>query len=166
MIYAHLELGEEVEVAQELIWSLYDARTVLTYEYATPHRTMGDPFFHREQTSIYVFTTDKISTDLIWPRDEHVDYGVENLSEEDVPQEDYIDGYNGILNGAIHFWVTAGNRIYPPVPNISLNIGQDLGYDLMQTAELSRNWALSDFFHGRKLKNTELETRLLTAMEW
>src|SRR5258706_9430763 len=47
MVYAHFELGEDAEANQKIIWRLYDAQTILTYEYATPHRTMGDPFFHK-----------------------------------------------------------------------------------------------------------------------
>lgn len=56
--------------------------------------------------------------------------------------------------------------MYPPVPRLSLNISQDLWFDLGAFAEAERNWAWVNFLQGYKRENTELEDRLFTAMDW
>jgi hypothetical protein len=167
MIYAHIELSEDHEMNRDLQQRLYEAQTLINYLYSTPHPTMGDPFLHREHASLYTFTTAKVHSSSIWPEDHpQIDYNVENVPEEDVPRHQYIDGYDGMLNGRLVFWVIPSSRIYAPVPHLSLNISQNLYWDLEQFTEKAKHWAWVDFLRGRKYKNEELEERLFTSIEW
>jgi hypothetical protein len=165
MIYAHLELGENQENNDHLIQRLYEAQILINYLYSTPHPSMGDPFLHSEHASMYVFTMDRVYPGLIWPSNSEDD-GVENLSQEQLPTDRVVDGYNGLLNEVSHFWVVAGNRIYPPVPHLTLNLSQDLFHDLQRFVYHAKNWALSGLLWGRENDNSELRERLFTALEW
>jgi len=162
MVYACVELGEDDKANQNLEQRLYEAQILINYRYAP-----GDRVLHREHASMYTFTTTRVSSSSIWPEDHpQIDYNVENMTAEDVPPDKYIDGYDGMLNGKSIFWTVPGNRIYPPVPHLSLNISQDLWFDIGAFAEAERNWAWVDFLKGHKRENTELENRLFTAMDW
>lgn len=163
MMYAHFEQGDDREANDNLIQRLYEAQTLINYLYSTPHPTMGDPFFHLENASMYVFTVDRFFAGMIWPSDPN--YGVENLAKDEPLADKYVDGYYGVLNGVLHFWVVAGNRIYPSVPHLSLN-SQNLAHDLMFFAQEAKNWALVDLLSGYGYEDAELNERIFTALEW
>ncbi|EFH81075.1 HEPN domain-containing protein [Ktedonobacter racemifer] len=162
MVYACVELEEHDNINQNLQQRLYEAQILINYRYAS-----GDLVLHQEHASMYTLTTTKIPQSSIWPEDHpQIDHNVENMTPEDVSSNKYIDGYDGMLNGRSIFWVVPGNRTYPPVPHLSLNISQDLWFDIGVFAEAERNWAWVDFLKGYKRENTELENRLFTAMDW
>jgi hypothetical protein len=45
-------------------------------------------------------------------------------------EREETEGYTGLYNFRHHFWVAKGSRVYPPVPQISLNMAQSLAADL------------------------------------
>lgn len=120
---------------------------------------------HLENASVFTFQPDKIYKGLIWPSDPNVDYGTENLSDE-LPEDKDIDGYNGMLNGVANLWVADGCRIYPPVPFLSLNLSQNIAFDLERLGYERKNWALVDLFTGKEYENIEVEERVFRALEW
>ena len=166
MTYALFELGEDRKANQDVFHRLYEAQTLINFEYAAPQSPREDPFLHRENASMYVFTEEKVYSGLIWPNDPNIDYNVEDITDEEFSQNQDIEGYYGILNGILPCWVTAGNRIYPPIPHLTLNIPQDLAYDIAGSIQVERHWAWRDVLEGYTYKNVELQKRLFTAMEW
>src|SRR5579883_339057 len=166
MTYAFLTLQEDREYNIRLLQYLYEAQTLINYLYATPHPSRGEPFLHSEHASMYVFQPSSVCTGLIWPNDPQIDNGVENLSQEPLPTDRDIDGYEGVLNGTSTFWVTMGSRLYPPVPHLTLNISQDLAFDVGRYAEQTKNWAVTRLLRGSVYENAEFNERIFTALEW
>lgn len=166
MTYAYCALQENQEFNLRLIQRLREVQILINYLYATPHHSMGDPFLHSEHASMYVFQPASVYTGLIWPNDPQVDYGVENLAQELAPVDKDIDGYEGVFNGASTFWVTAGSRIYPQVPHLTLNISQDLAFDIDRYVEQRKNWAMARLLAGAVDENAEFNERIFTALEW
>jgi len=76
----------------------------------------------------------------------------------------YVQGYNGLYNFKHHFWVVEGSRLYPPIPQIWLNISQNLAADFGQ---FFYEWP-----HYRLLlklidePSNVTSDRVLTAMKW
>ena len=165
MAYACLELGGDQQRDQKWVDRLYEAKALLNYLYSSPHPNMGDPFLHFEHASVFTFQPDRIYKGLIWPSDPNIDYGIENLSD-DAPEDEYIDGYHGMLNGVANLWVAEGSRIYPPVPHLSLNISQNIAFDLARLEQERKNWALIELFAGYEYENVEVEERVFRALEW
>ena len=165
MTYACLEPGEDQQRNQKWINRLYEVRELLNYLYSSPHPTMGDPFLHFEHASVFTFQPDRFYKGLIWPSDPNVDYGIENLSD-DVPGDKDIDGYYSMLNGTAYFWVAKGSRIYPPVPHLTLNISQDIAFDMARIEQERKNWAFIELFAGYEYENVEVEERVFRALEW
>jgi len=166
MTYALFPVSEDRKAYQDIFRRLYEAQTLINYEYAAPQPPREDPFLSREHASMYVFTAEKVYCGLIWPYDPNIDYNVENVTGEKHPHNQDIEGYYGVLNSNMPCWVTGGNRIYPPVPHLTLNIPQDLWRDIAESIQVERHWAWRDVLEGYTYTNAELQKRLFSAMEW
>ncbi len=110
--------------------TLRQIQAVVAYCYTAPHPTLGHPFLHYEHASLLVFTPGPVIIFLVQPSD-HVDHvGTPNPLAPNDRHE--VPGYAGIQNFAQPFWVANGSRLYPPVPHLTLNNGQDLAGDLQR----------------------------------
>lgn len=75
-----------------------------------------------------------------------------------------MQGYSGLYNFKHHFCVVAGSRVYPPVPEIVLNISQNLAADFGQ--------GMGGYSHYRLLSwsiekpSSATLDRVFTAMKW
>ena len=74
-----------------------------------------------------------------------------------------VPGYHGLYNFRHHFWVTAGSRLYPPVPDIALNISQDLAADIGQFIHQSLTY---QFLPSLLAGTDAITSRVLTAIQW
>jgi hypothetical protein len=157
--FVDLDCPDEVYATLE---DLADLQAVVAYCYASPHPIFGDPFFRYEHASVALFSPGRVSPYVLRP-EHHVDWvGPENVLEKDHRGE--VEGYKGLYNFKHHFWVTRGSRLYPPVPQIGLNISQDMAADLGQFLyESSHLPLLLRLFERPKTATVE---RVLGAIDW
>jgi len=127
-------------------------QAIIAYCYATPHPGLGDPFLAYENASLAILTPGPVSTFLVRPEHHTISVTAEPLSPD---HRGYVPGYHGLYNFRHHFWVAPGSRLYPPVPEIALNIGQDLAGDLDEFFDQSLSYRflpslLSQYFSGTR----------------
>lgn len=135
-------------------------QAIIAYCYAAPHPASGDPFFAYEHASLAIFSPKPVSIYLVRPEHHTTAVTAEPLSPN---HRGEVRGYHGLYNFQHHFWVTAGSRLYPPVPDITLNIAQDLAADVGQFIHQS----LSYQFLPSLLAGTDtITSRVLTAIQW
>jgi Apea-like HEPN len=127
-----IDLEGRDEEAVAALDNLAHLQAVVAYCYATPHPVFCDPFFRYEHASLAIFSPGKVVIFLVRPESHHhLDLvGPTNFPEPDSRGE--IDGYRGLLNFKHHFWVINGSRLYPPIPQLGLNLSQDLAADFGQ----------------------------------
>jgi len=136
-------------------------RDVIAYCYSIPHHIFGEPHLRYEHASVAVFSPGRVSTFLVRPEHGAAAGSQGGLLEDERGE---IAGYAGLYNFKHHFWVAKGSRLYPPVPQIVLNISQNLAVDF------------ADFFHARRfellpeLASEEptggMAERALTSLAW
>jgi hypothetical protein len=104
-------------------------RAVIAYCYAIPHHIFGTPHLHTENASLIVFSPAQVFAGLV-----HPDYHVKPQSDRRLLPDERgeVRGYHGLYNFKHHFWAAKGSRLYPPVPDITLNIAQDLANDVAE----------------------------------
>lgn len=138
-----IDLDDPGDKYVPVLQDLEDLQAAVAYCYASPHPIFCDPFFRYEH--------------------HHVEWvGPEIPLEKDSRGE--VEGYRGLYNFKHHFWVVQGSRLYPPFPQISLNIGQDLESDLCQfTSESSHYSLLLGLLQRPK---TSISDRILRAIKW
>lgn len=75
----------------------------------------------------------------------------------------FIDGYYGLYNFKQPFWAAKGSRLYPPLPNIGLNISQNLSGDMERYFDRPQYHLLQ-----RLTKSTlsPVDERILTGLNW
>ena len=136
-------------------------QAIVAYCYSVPHPTFGHPFFHYEQASLAIFSPEPVSIFLVRP-----EHHVETISPHSTLTCDEwhrVPGYRGQYNFRHPFWVTKNSRLYPPVPHISLNISQDLSYDLSRFLQEPQYNLLPELLREPRTETTE---RVLTALTW
>jgi hypothetical protein len=166
MVYTCLEFGDNLEKNDNLIPWLYESQILINYLYSIPHHSSGIPIMSSEDANLYIFQSKRFFSSNIWPSDPYSDSRIENLAKDSRPSDQYVDGYEGLLNGRSYLWVIAGNRIYPPLPHFWLNVSQDLWHSIESFSRERHNWALVDLITGSENKNTEVEERIFTALKW
>src|SRR5260370_5302001 len=62
--------------------------------------------------------------------------------------------------------LSEGWNIRPPVHHLTLNISQDIAFELARLEQERKNWALIDLFVGYEYENVEIEERVFRALEW
>jgi Apea-like HEPN len=136
-------------------------QTVVAYCYAIPHHISGDPHLRYEHASLAVFSPGRV-----WPFMVRPEYHVEPQSPDRSPVPDErgeIEGYNGLYNFKHHFWVAKGSRVYPPLPQIGLNMAQDLAVDLEDFSGTLRFQLLPDLIQEPASGMAE---RALRSIAW
>jgi hypothetical protein len=137
-------------------------QAIVAYCYAAPHQIFGDPFLHYEHASLAVFSPSKVSIHVVRPEHHTLPFSSSQPLEAD--EFGFVQGYRGLYNFKHHFWVVKGSRVYPPVPNIPLNISQNLAADFGQ---FFLEWPHYQLLLKsiEKLSSVALD-RVLTAMKW
>jgi hypothetical protein len=166
MSYTILQIGDDEEQNEALMQRLREAQILIAYRYSRPHPIDGRPFLILEYSSLYLFDAKQVSDSLVWPRDR-----VENLAGQTPFATErrgpWLDGYYGLLNWTSPLWVVPGIRIYPPIPNLLLNLPQqDLADDLYAYEFNWQTQAMLKLVSGRRLTIPEAESRIFTAIEW
>jgi hypothetical protein len=103
-------------------------QAIVAYCYSEPRHTFGDLFFHSEHASVAILSPEPVSTFLVRP-DHHV-VPVGDVPPLEADEWHHVPGYRGRYNFRHPFWAVKGSRLYPPVPDIGLNDGQNLAWDL------------------------------------
>jgi hypothetical protein len=118
----------DLDKTDQSVLELERIQAIIAYCYSAPRHTFGDIFFHFEHASLAIFSPQPVATFLLRP-DHHVSPAGE-LPALQVDEWDRVSGYEGRYNFRNPFWVAKGSRLYPPVPHISMNDGQNLVGDL------------------------------------
>lgn len=147
---------------EQCLRELENVQAIVAYCYSAPRQAFSDLFFHFEQSSLAIFSPEPVSNFLVRPN-HHVE-PLGNNSSLTPDQFDRVPGYQGRYNFRHPFWVAKGSRLYPPVPHIGLNIGQDLTADVVRCfAEAPRHHLLPELLHSPM---TAIAQRVLTAITW
>jgi len=110
--------------------ALEQLQALVAYCYSAPHPIFGDTFLSYEHASLAIFSPGKVSVYVARPKHHVVQLGEHKALAAD--KWGFVQGYHGLYNFKHDFWVVDGSRIYPPVPDIGLNISQDLAADFGQ----------------------------------
>ena len=111
---------------------LIQLRAIVAYLYSHPHDSFDSVLLTPEDCSLIVLSPDRVSKFLVRP--EHHTTQVGNAEKQAADQQHSLGGYSGFFNLSQPLWVEVGSRIYPPVPQITLNIAQNLASDMQQLA--------------------------------
>src|SRR5579863_3615869 len=137
-------------------------QAIIAYCYSAPRHTFGDIFFHFEHASLAIFSPQPVATFLVRP-DHHVASAGE-LPPLKADEWHRVPGYEGRYNFRSPFWVAKGSRVYPPVPDIPLNDGQNLAWDLGRAfTEAPQHHLLPTLITEPLTENTK---RAMTAIRW
>ena len=118
----------DLDETGQCLRELQHLQAIVAYCYSAPDPTLGDPFLSFEHASLAIFSPEPVSMYLVRPEP-----GAEKRVPDSILAPDFshhVQGYYGRYNFRHPFWVVKGSRYYSPVPQIGLNIGQDLNHDL------------------------------------
>lgn len=137
-------------------------QAIVAYCYSAPRHTFGDLFLHFEHASLAIFSPEPVTTFLVRPDHHVVPIGDSPPLTSD--QWHRVLGYHGRYNFCHPFWVAKGSRLYPPVPHITLNDSQNLGYDMERAfTEGPQHHLLPVLLQRPTADGSE---RVLTAINW
>jgi hypothetical protein len=152
----------DLDKAEPSVIELEGIQAIVGYCYSAPRHTFGDVFFHFEHASLAIFSPEPVTTFLVRP-DHHV-MPTGEAAPLDADEWHRVHGYQGRYNFRQPFWVAKGSRLYPPVPHISLNDGQNLAWDLAQAFREGPQHHLLPTLIQKPM--TEISERVLTAIGW
>ena len=145
-----------------LLRQLIEFHTLVTFAYTIPQRDDGRPFLTEEHGSVFAFSPESVFDSLIWH-----DHNVIAIPPEPTASRDEsgrVQGYSGKVNGLLPIWTAKGSRIYPPTPQMWLNVTQDLSIEI--EARFSPHLSqLFDDHYGRDV-NGDLPDRISSALRW
>jgi len=137
-------------------------QAIVAYCYSGPRHAFGDIFFHSEHASLAIFSPQPVATSLVRP-DRHV-VPAGDLTPFEADEWHRVPGYEGLYNFRNSFWVAKGSRLYPTVPDISLNDSQDLAWDLDRVfREEPQHHLLPTLIQDPLSENAK---RAMTAIRW
>ncbi|ENK1244381.1 hypothetical protein AB2063_002572 [Clostridium botulinum] len=162
MTYTYIKSEDKAEEIQRNIEKLIDIQTLIAYLYSSPHPTDLNPYLKKEHSNMFFLIPRRVVKGILCP-DNNVEniYNCDNLPEADNRYE--IPGYEGRLNNESQFFVAKGNRLYPPTPNLWLNIPQDLFNDMGLIIRKNNGITKLLSMHDRINNN---EKRIFTSLKW
>lgn len=137
-------------------------RAVLCYLYGSPHEIFDHVALTPEQVSLVVVVPDRVSIHIT--RSEHHTDRVMTEARAEPDRFGYVPGYRGLYNFKHYFWLEPGTRLYPPIPNLALNIQQDLYTDLLQEVPYRPDYRVLPALLDRPV--TPAALRVYAALEW
>lgn len=143
---------------------LADIRAVVAYAYSSPHETFDSILLTPEEVSLILVSPAEVSKSLVYP-DNHVT-PVEGSIERRVPADDrnIMRGYAGLYNFAEPLWVASGSRLYPPKPQATLNIQQDMAADF--SGPFSGRTGTEELLRLLNRPDHPSRARIFTALKW
>jgi hypothetical protein len=161
-IFTYAVVPSEGPDAEDFLRKIREFRTLVTYTYGNPDQIDFDPWLTSEHGTAFIVRPNVVYKHLV----EH-DHNVELTNCPTLnlpPNEEFVDGYEGVIGSRDHFWFVPESQLYPPVGHLWLNISQDLGEDLDREAQYHQ---LTLFYHfaGRH-RLSAFDERVLTALEW
>jgi hypothetical protein len=142
---------------------LVEIRTVVAYLYSSPHDTFDSLFLTPEDCSLHVLSPDRVIEFLVRPV-HHTERVNDSPPQNAADDRHELPGYTGLFNLHRAFWVEAGSRIYPPLPQITLNISQDLAHNLHSPYGAGENAAR--LLQLLRQPRAGIARRIFTALEW
>ena len=141
---------------------LSQIQEAVAYLYGSPHPILGDIFLSPEHASMAIFNPDKVSIYAL-----RQDHNVESSSGAPSPSpNDFsrVPGFNGLYNFKHFFWAAEGSRSYGPLPQLTLNIAQDLADDITSAWTDSAHFEI--LFGLLNKPSTEFSLRVFSAIHW
>ncbi len=143
---------------------LADIRAVVAYAYSSPHETFDDILLTPEEVSLIVVSPAEVSKFLVYP-DNHVTPAEGSIERRVLADDrDMIQGYEGFYNFAEPLWVASGSRLYPPRPQATLNIQQDMVGDL--SGPFSGRTGTEELLRLLNRPDHPSRARIFTALKW
>lgn len=162
--YAYLfPAGEQAQTTQ-FIQSLLEFQAITCFIYSSPHPTFGDPFLTYEHSSFFLLTPERFTKHLVLHEDANLEL-LTNIEDYEIDKLGQIAGYTALLNNKIRFWVTNKDQIFPPIPDMWLNVSQDLGQEYSHVRFSHRIRPIVEYF-SRNTSDSSLQQRILTAIGW
>jgi hypothetical protein len=159
---AHTSLEQALQTfreAQLLIGYLYGAPK-------SPPSYQDDTFLRAECWSAYTFAPDDmIPAALATMTRDHDDGRLVTDPEAPPTAEGFSQGYVGFRDGLVPLWVVNESQIYPEVPNVCLNISQELNSDVSRFCQSVTNWPLAELLRGTSL-SADNSKRVFTSLLW
>lgn len=111
---------------------LADIRAIVAYAYSSPHEVFDNIFLSPEEVSLLLLTPGEVSSFLVYP--EHHTIPLAGSLDRRVPIDErhMVRGYSGLYNFTQPLWVARGSRLYPPMPQATLNIQQDIALQFVE----------------------------------
>jgi hypothetical protein len=143
---------------------LADIRAVVAYAYSSPHEVFDDILLSPEEVSLVLLTPGAVSTFLVYP--EHHTVPLEGSLGRRVPTDErkMVRGYSGLYNFTQPLWVAPGSRLYPPKPQATLNIRQDMAADF--TGRRHGRSGVGDLLRLLNSPAHPARARAFTALRW
>lgn len=152
----------DLNKAEPILEELEHVQSVVAYCYSSPQPPLGIPFLDFEDASLVILSPEGVSELLVRPT-YHVEATDPGVSFETDGMCN-LPGYRGLYNFRHQFWVAKTSRLYPPVPNMRLNIAQNLAHDLAsEFTEGPQHHLLPGLLRD---PDTPVAQRVLTALRW
>lgn len=153
---------ENMDIQSEL-GEMSDIQAAVRYLYANPRHEFNDLFLTPENTSIIVFTPNKVAGGLLRKSFNVVDLG--ESEDQKIDSIGFVDGYDGIFGLRHRFWVAPGSRVYGTTPRPVLNVSQDLAVDI-QHSRAREEYRLLFKLLKDSHQGTDLRNRIFSAVRW
>lgn len=143
---------------------LADIRAVVAYAYSAPHDVFDDILLSPADVTLVVLYPREVSAYLVYPN--HHTIPVQGSLERRVAadEREMLPGYAGLYNFSEPLWVARGSRLYPPKPQPTLNIQQDMATNF---SSLHRDRAgMRDLLRLLESPQHPARTRAFTALRW
>lgn len=171
MTFAFFEISSDSIEAEKLLRRLDEAHLLIGYLYASPHPS-GGSFLPSETCSLFLFRIGeqygpegKVISSLVWHKLDDSNR-VTNIDGKVIPTDDLVPGYFGTRNRTVPIWATNGFRIYPELPNIILNLNQDLSWNLQSSLSQAHQWAIAHLYQSDEEFRDETRHRIFASLEW
>lgn len=143
---------------------LADVRAIVAYAYSSPHDVFDNILLSPEEVSLLLLTPGEVSSFLVYP--EHHTVPLTGSLERRVPVDErhMVRGYSGLYNFTQPLWVASGSRIYPPKPQATLNISQDMAHDFVE--DRHGRSGVQDLLRLLNSSSHPARARAFTALRW
>jgi hypothetical protein len=117
-----------------------------------------------EEVSLILLSPGEVSRFLVYP-DHHVIPVAGSLERRlEADDRNMVQGYAGLYNFAQPLWVVPGSRLYPPRPQATLNIQQDMAADF--SGPFTARTGMGELLRLLNQSDHPSRRRVFTALKW